>query len=354
MTKVINVFIIDDSALVRKAFSAIINNAPSLYLIGTAADPLFAETKFAKTGYPDVLILDLEMPRMDGLTYLRKIMIKHPLPVIICSGNAEKGSSKAIEALSAGAIDIINKPKLGVSSFLDESRQEIVSCILAAYNSKIVPKIPSTIVKKVIDTNISFLRESKYNTLYQDKIIVIGSSTGGVQVLETILKNLIEPVPPIIIVQHMPKGFTKSLADRLDRSVDLTVREAEEGMLMEQNQVIIAAGDKHLKLVRSFNKLRVSLLNGPKINHHRPSIDVLFNSCADLLGRRTVAFLLTGMGKDGAYGLLNIKKAGGHTFAQNEESCVVYGMPQEAVKLDAAEKSVTPLEMSNVINRILN
>lgn len=352
MSDKIKIFIIDDSALLRKSISDIVESSPRIELLGTAHDPIFAETKFLKLGYPDVLILDLEMPRMDGLSYLKQLMKSNPLPVIICSSYALKGSIQAIEALSLGAIDIIEKPKLGVSAFIDDSRMDIIRLIISASKYKIKNRIDKPVSSSIIDSSISFLRESRISNFgIGEKIIAIGSSTGGVQILEKIIKNLKSDIPPILIVQHMPKGFTKSLAERLNRSVFFEVLEAENMMEVQKNRIIIAKGNKHLQLIEKRGSYFVELLDGPKINYHRPSVDVLFKSCAKIGKRRIVAFILTGMGRDGAYGLLDIRKNNGHTFAQNEDSCAVYGMPKEAVLLDAVEKSVTPLEMAKIINK---
>ncbi len=357
----IKLFVVDDSAIVRNAFTTIVEKESNIELVGVASNPIFAKAKIDKLGYlPDVMILDLEMPQMDGLTYLKLIMRDNPFPVIICSGIADKGSSKAIEALTSGALEIIEKPSLGVNKFFEESKRNIISSIFSA------SKVRS---KKSHDNNLKdksknfkeslnpddFLPILNINKEHKqtDRVVAIGSSTGGVQILEQIISKLKENSPPILIVQHMPKGFTKSLADRLNRNSKLNIVEAQNGDVLERDKILIApGGDKHMLLKRTSKNYIVEIKNGPKINHHRPSVDVLFRSFVNEAGKNGVGFILTGMGNDGAYGLKEMRDKGALTVSQDEDSCTVYGMPKEAVLLGAVSEVMTPSEISKLINKL--
>lgn len=362
MAEKIKLFVIDDSAIVRNSIRLLVQNDKKIELIGFANDPIFAMEKFKRLGMPDVIILDLEMPRMDGITFLKKIVSTTSVAVIICSGYAEKGSTQAVEALSLGAIDIINKPKLGINKFIEESRRIIINSIYTAAKAKdckvkkrisgnniAQPKSqPKNIIKKQpINSSTIFS-----NVTRSEKIIVIGSSTGGVQVLESIISLLGSNRPPILIVQHMPAGFTKSFADRLNRKTDSIVKEAEDGELLRRGHILVAPGGKQMILECKKDSYIVRVLNGPKINHHRPSVGALFRSCINTSAKNTVAFILTGMGHDGAHEIKQIRDLGGMTYAQNEESCVVFGMPREAIALGGIDDVLTPHEIAMLINNM--
>lgn len=354
MANKIKLFIVDDSAIVRNAIRNIVKQDKNIELLGVASDPLFAEEKFKKVGLPDVIILDLEMPRMDGLTFLKKIIYKLPIAVIICSGYADKGSLKAVEALSLGAVDIIEKPKFGVNQFIKESERIIIASVYAAAKSKTI-KINNEKKDELDITKSKFF----YNDLESIKagnkkntVIVIGSSTGGVQVLDYIISLLNPNTPPILIVQHMPEGFTKSLAERLNRKSDLIIKEAENGDFLKKGLVLIAPGGKQMVLAKNKNDYIVKIVNGPKVNHHRPSVGVLFNSCVRVSKEDTIAFILTGMSNDGSYEIKQIKDCGGKTYAQDEASCVVFGMPKEAINNGGIDKILTPYEIAMLINRV--
>ncbi|KIM10196.1 MAG: chemotaxis protein CheY [Sulfuricurvum sp. PC08-66] len=348
MTKTIEVFIVDDSAIARTTIAGLIENEADIVVIGTAADPILAQQKFARIGMPDVIILDIEMPRMDGLTFLRHIMRESPTPVIICSSVAQAGSRNAMEALSLGAVEIITKPEVGLRSFLEESRYWLIHAIRAAYASKTSLRAkrpasapmtplelpPSTTQKLTADAVVALKPALGHTSTHT--IFAIGSSTGGVQTLERILPQLGAKTPPILITQHMPPGFTRSLSERLDRVCAMSVKEAADGDKLLHGRVLIAPGDKHMTLKRSGNSYHVEIKDGPKVSRHKPSVDVLFRSCANEAGANAVGFLLTGMGDDGARGLKEMRNQGALTYAQEEASCIVYGMPKAAIESGAA------------------
>jgi len=334
--KKIKLFIVDDSAIVRQTISKLIDDENDIELLGVAADPIFAMKKFQSVGIPDVLILDIEMPRMDGITFLKQIMSKNPIATIICSSLAKSGSSKAIEALQAGAVELIEKPNLKTKIFLEQSKISLLHSIRAASSSKIT-KISKDISKDI--SNISYddkfikLDKSITTPIGGQKLIAIGSSTGGVQVIEEILTSLTTKTVPILITQHMPAGFTASLAKRLDTISNLTIKQAQDNDEIVSSTVYIAPGDKHMTIQRIGLKYIIQIKDGPKVSHHRPSVDVLFRSFAREVGINGVGIILTGMGSDGSHGMKDMFDVGAKTYAQDEKSCVVYGMPNEAVKL---------------------
>lgn len=343
----IKTLIVDDSAVVRQVLSEILKSDPSIEVLAAVADPLFAMNHMQKQ-WPDVIILDLEMPRMDGLTFLRKIMAEHPTPVIICSSLAEKGAQATVQVLSAGAVDVITKPKMGVQGFLHEVRSRLIDTVKAAAQAN--PKrlkhtlemVSAPEPKLSVDAMIPpSLRQPGHVTTEQ--VIAMGASTGGTQALELVLKSLPTHAPGIVIVQHMPAGFTAAFADRLNSICTVEVKEAENRDKVFPGRALIAPGDKHLLLTRNGTQYCVEVKDGPVINRHRPSVDVLFRSVAQNAGRNAVGVIMTGMGDDGARGMEEMHKAGAFTIAQNEETCVVYGMPKEAVKRGAVDK-IAPLE----------
>ncbi|MEY4503985.1 MAG: hypothetical protein RL154_277 [Pseudomonadota bacterium] len=356
MSDVIKIFIIDDSAIVRTTIASLVQSEHSIELIGSANDPIIAMEKFSKYGWPDVIILDIEMPRMDGLTFLRKIMCEHPIPVIICSSVAQKGSKNAIEALSLGALEIMTKPEVGVRDFLEDSKNMFISAIKAAFLAKNKIKIATDIATITPGNLVSFSADAiiaKKNTVVPSthNIIAIGSSTGGPQTLEGIIKSLPANASPTVIVQHMPAGFTKSLAERLDKLCAVTVKEAEHGDRLLQGRVLLAPGDKHMIVKRVGGSYIAEIKDGPKVNRHKPSVDVLFRSCANEAGSNAIGIILTGMGDDGARGMKEMFDVGAKTYAQDEKSCIVYGMPKEAVAFGGVTRSTTLSEIIEIIKK---
>lgn len=340
MSKPIRVFIVDDSAVVRKLMSELLASSPMIEVIGTAADPIFAQKKMEKD-WPDVILLDIEMPRMDGLTFLRKIMAERPTPVIICSTLTERGARASLEALSAGAVEVIAKPKLDLQGFLSESGASVIKAVTAAARARPrqratagAARRPSSAANPSVVTSI--LRNSR-------QIVAIGTSTGGTTALESILTAMPNQCPPIVIVQHMPEKFTTAFAQRLNQICECEVREAANGDLVRAGLVLIAPGGKHMEIRKTVAGYAVVVREGPAVSGHRPSVDVLFRSVARVAGAQARGIIMTGMGRDGAQGLLAMREAGARTAAQNEESCVVFGMPKEAIALGAAEE-VTPLD----------
>jgi len=340
---VVKLFIVDDSAIVRQTISKLVEDEADIELIGVAADPIFAMKKFKTTGYPDVLILDIEMPRMDGITFLKQLMKEHPIATIICSSVAKSGSQQAIEALHSGAVELMEKPNVQTKLFLEQSKTALILSIKAASKAKL---------KKVHH------KESHKNTHIEKKsvplaggkkIIAIGSSTGGVQVLEKILTALPSTTAPILITQHMPAGFTASLAKRLDTISNVYIKEAEHNDEVKSSTVYIAPGNKHMTIKRVGLKYIINIKDGPKVSHHRPSVDVLFRSFIYEVGKNATAIILTGMGSDGARGMKELHTIGAKTYAQNEESCTVYGMPNEAVKLGGVTHSLSIAEITKLI-----
>ncbi|HNI49574.1 MAG TPA: chemotaxis response regulator protein-glutamate methylesterase [Zoogloea sp.] len=306
----IKVMIVDDSAVVRQVLSSTLDEDAAIEVIGTAVDPVFALERM-KSRWPDVIVLDVEMPRMDGITFLRKIMAERPTPVVICSTLTEKGSETALQALSAGAVCVVTKPKLGLKQFLQDSSDDLVSAVKAAS-------------KAMVQTT--------------ETVIAIGTSTGGTQALEAVLRSLPRMSPGIVVVQHMPEKFTEAFAQRLDSLCEVDVREARHGDRVVPGRVLIAPGGRHMLLRRSGAQYVVDVVDGPPVSRHRPSVDVLFRSTARFAGRNAVGIIMTGMGDDGARGLKEMHEAGAWTVAQDEATCVVYGMPKEAVRLGAVDK----------------
>ncbi|MFP4448027.1 MAG: protein-glutamate methylesterase/protein-glutamine glutaminase [Bacteroidota bacterium] len=343
MKNKIRVLIVDDSAVVRQNLAEIINEDPVLEVMGTAADPFIAAKKIMKET-PDVITLDVEMPRMDGLTFLKKIMSQYPMPVVIISSLTEKATRSGIKALELGAVDIITKPRMDSRKFIHEAKIRICDAVKAAAVSKlkrrrvpapeihVEPKytadavIPKTGVKSMVETT--------------EKVIAIGASTGGTEAISKLLEALPMDSPGIVIVQHMPEQFTRSFAKRLDELCKVTVKEAKNGDSVIRGHVLIAPGNYHTLLKRSGARYYVEVKEGELVNRHRPSVDVLFRSVARYAGPNAIGIILTGMGKDGANGLLEMKETGAHTIAQDEKSSVVFGMPKEAIDIGAVEQVV--------------
>lgn len=342
----IRVLIVDDSAVVRQTLSSILETDPQIEIMGTACDPYIAATKI-KSEVPDVITLDVEMPRMDGLTFLRKIMAQHPIPVVIISSLTEEGSQTAMRALEYGAVDVIAKPRMDTQKFIEESKIRLCEVVKAAAHARIHSRMASTYVKVEpklsADAVISKAEGSTSMIKTTDVVISVGASTGGTEALRVFLEAMPPDCPGIVIVQHMPENFTRSFANRLNEICRISVKEAEDGDNVVSGCALIAPGNKHTLLKRSGAKYFVEVKDGPLVNRHRPSVDVLFRSTARYAGANAVGIIMTGMGDDGAKGLLEMKEAGAKTAAQDEQTCVVYGMPKEAVKLGAADR-VLPLE----------
>lgn len=334
----IKVLIVDDSALMRALLTEIINSDPDLEVIGGAPDPLVAR-EMIKTLNPDVLTLDVEMPKMDGLDFLRRLMRLRPMPVIMISSLTERGSQVTLQALEIGAVDFVSKPRVDLGAGLAGYAEEICDKIRAAFGARLrlaqpepAPTIPRPAQKPAMGAAPAGLR------LPQDRLIFIGASTGGTEAIRDVLAGLPAECPPILMVQHMPEAFTPSFAKRLDASCRLKVKEAEDGERVLPGVGYLAPGHSHLSVRRVAGGLICQLSQSEPVNRHRPSVDVLFQSAAEEVGRRALGIILTGMGKDGARGLLAMRNAGAWTLGQDQASCVVYGMPREAAQVGALEE----------------
>jgi len=330
----VRVLIVDDSAVVRRVLTQIFESDKRIEVMGAAADPFYAAEKIRKE-IPDVITLDVEMPRMDGITFLRKIMTQHPIPIVVISSLTGEGTQTAFKAMEYGAVDIITKPKVSTREFFEESSVIICDAVIAASKAKlkrkkyeklnVTPKhnadviIKNTPVKSMIETT--------------EKVVAIGASTGGTEAIKDLLEFLPADSPGIVIVQHMPENFTRSFAERLNTICAIDVKEAQNNDTVIRGRALIAPGNKHILLRRSGARYFVEVKEGPLVNRHRPSVDVLFRATARYAGKNAIGIILTGMGDDGAKGLLEMKDAGAKTIAQDEESCVVFGMPKEAIKI---------------------
>lgn len=340
----IKVLIVDDSAVARQVLTASLDGVAGIKVIGSAPDPIFA-MKRMEIEWPDVIVLDIEMPRMDGVTFLKKLMSEHPTPVVICSTLTERGAEVTMQAMSAGAVDIVTKPKINLRNFLQESQSTFIDIIKAAAQSRprLIKSSSAAPARGATDAeslfSVSHLKPMMQTT---DRVIVIGTSTGGTQALEYLFTQLPGNAPPIVVVQHMPEHFTAAFAKRLDSICQVTIKEAEQNDRALPGVVLIANGGKHMLLQRSGAQYRVDVKDGPLVSRHRPSVDVLFRSSAQAAGANAVGIILTGMGDDGARGMKEMHEAGALTIAQDEASCVVYGMPKEAVKLGAVD-GILPL-----------
>ncbi len=340
--KRITAFVVDDSAVVRQHLSETLV-AGGIQVLGSASDPLFAWPKL-QAHWPDVIVLDVEMPRMDGITFLRKIMAERPTPVVMCSTLTAQGATTTMQALAEGAVGFVTKPKLGLRDFLADSANGLVAAVRAAAQARVrsaphapAPAAAAPAPRALPPALVAALAETT------ERVIAIGSSTGGVQAIETVLRALPRTTPGIVIVQHMPESFTGAFATRLNGLCEMEVREARDGDRVMPGRVLIAPGGRHMQLQRSGAQYGVTVRDGPLVNRHKPSVDVLFKSVAQHAGANAAGAILTGMGDDGARGLLEMRRAGAPTVAQDEASCVVYGMPREAVRMGAAA-SVLPLD----------
>jgi two-component system chemotaxis response regulator CheB len=335
----IKVLIVDDSALIRSVLSEIINTQPDMEVVGVAPDPLVARELIKQTN-PDVLTLDVEMPKMDGLDFLEKLMRLRPMPVIMVSSLTERGSEITMRALELGAVDFVTKPKLSIQSGMVEYTELICDKIRAASKARIRPRTTRAVESK--NTAAETLPLLKNPLISSEKLIIIGASTGGTEAIKNFLMQMPSDCPGILITQHMPEGFTRSFAKRLDGLCKISVSEAAGGERILPGHAYIAPGHSHMLLNRSGANYVTQLDGGPAVNRHRPSVDVLFRSAAISAGKNAVGVILTGMGKDGAVGMMEMKTAGAYNFAQDEASCVVFGMPREAIAIGATSE-VAPL-----------
>ena len=337
----LHVLVVDDSATVRQVMQTILQTDQRIK-VSVAADPLIAAVKMQKER-PDVVITDLEMPRMDGLTFLRKIMAESPIPVVVCSGLAAKGTDLALRALEEGAVEIITKPKLGVRDFLHESAVLLLDVVWSAASARVVQRQRIPTPSRLSADVLLPLRLKTQDWSLSHGLIAVGASTGGTEALRVFLTSMPANCPPIVVVQHMPENFTRAFAERLSQDCAIAVSEARDNVRLQNGMALIAPGNYHCVVNYRGSDLVVNIMDGPLVSRHRPSVDVLFRSVAVCAGKNAVGIIMTGMGDDGAQGLLEMKEAGAFTIAQDETSCVVFGMPREAIARGAVDL-VLPLE----------
>jgi two-component system chemotaxis response regulator CheB len=342
----IKVMLIDDSAVVRQVNRETLEKEPDI-VVTVAGDPLYALEKM-KADWPDVIVTDIEMPRMDGITFLKKIMAERPTPTVVCSSLAEKGAATTMEALAAGALAIITKPKLGVKQFLQESGNDIVGAVRAAARAnmrRVHPGLAAIALQRPKLTADAMLAAAGSQAMLAttDKVVAIGTSTGGTQALEVVLTRLPATTAGIVVVQHMPERFTAMFAERLDTLCAMEVREAKDGDRVLPGRALIAPGGRHMMLKRSGAQYYVEVKDGPVVNRHKPSVDVLFRSVAQIAGRNALGIIMTGMGDDGARGMKEMHNAGAQTVAEDESTCVVFGMPKVAIDMGGVDR-IVPLD----------
>ena len=340
----IKVLVVDDSAVVRQVLGGLIGGAPGLQVLAACADPLLAMERM-KLQWPDVIVLDVEMPRMDGITFLRRLMEERPTPVVICSTLTEKGAKTTMEAMAAGAVAIVTKPRLGLKQFLSEAADELLQTVRAAARANprrlgARPAAPPSVPAKNTADVILAPASGRAMAQTTERVVAIGTSTGGTQALEEVLTALPRVSPGIVIVQHMPEKFTEAFAARLDSLCAIEVKEARANDRVLPGRALIAPGGRHLLLRRNGAQYVVDVVDGPLVNRHRPSVDVLFRSVAKSAAANALGIIMTGMGDDGAAGLLEMRNAGALTLAQDEDSCVVFGMPKEALRRGGVQKTV--------------
>ena len=327
------VLIVDDSSLMRQLLTQILSSDPELEVIGTAGDPFVARDKI-KSLHPDVLTLDIEMPRMDGLTFLEKLMRGHPMPVVMISSLTDRGAETTLRALSLGAVDYIAKPKLDVSNGTIEQASDIIAKVKGAAKVRVRGLDPHETIPAALPAG--------YHITATHKVVAIGASTGGTEALKDLLSALPPDFPGLVMVQHMPEAFTRPFSERLNSLCRIHVQEAKDGDRILPGHALLAPGGHQMQVVRRGMEFAVKVYRGERVNRHLPSVDVLFSSCARQLGKNAIGVLLTGMGADGAKGMLEMKVAEAHTIAQDEATCVVFGMPREAIQLGAVDQ-VLPL-----------
>ncbi len=356
--KKIKVLIIDDSALVRQTLNDLLSSDPHIEVIGTAADPYIAAKKINEET-PDVITLDVEMPKMDGITFLKKLMAQHPIPVIIISTLTEKGTDTALEALESGAVEVVAKPKVNTKELLESVQSELCEKVKIASKAFVKrTSVRKTPTEQIVSPKLSadvIIEKGTSRSLIRttDTVLAIGASTGGTEALRTVLMQMPPDSPGIVIVQHMPEMFTKQFAKRLDAICTITVKEAENGDKIIPGQALIAPGSKHMLVKRDGARYYVEIKDGPLVNRHKPSVDVLFRSVSRYAGKNAIGVILTGMGSDGAAGMLEMKQEGAFTIAQDEKSCVVFGMPKEAIKLNAVQEILSLNQISPfIINKL--
>jgi two-component system chemotaxis response regulator CheB len=344
MREKIKVLIVDDSSVVRQTLADVLSSDPAIQVMATAPDPFIAAEKI-RLEVPDVIMLDIEMPRMDGITFLHKVMSQHPIPVVICSSLTEEGAETTLKALEYGAVEIILKPRLGTKQFIEEARVRVCDAVKAASQAKIRPVASRTLkASPKLTADVVIARPSaKAMIQTTEKVVVVGASTGGTEALRIFLEAMPLDATGIVIVQHMPENFTAAFARRLDSICRITVKEAEDNDTVIRGRALIAPGNRHTMLKRSGARYYVEVKDGPMVCRHRPSVDVLFRSATRYAGKNAVGVIMTGMGDDGAKGMFEMKNAGAYTIAQDEATSVVFGMPNEAIKLGGVDR-VLPLE----------
>lgn len=340
------VLVVDDSAVVRQVLQAVLAADPGIEVIGVASDPIFAMDKMRRQ-WPDVIVLDVEMPRMDGISFLKKIMTEHPTPVVICSTLTEAGAETTIQALEAGAVSIVTKPKIGLKRYLEDASSDIVATVKAVAGAKVRKSVATPAARKPsgkMNADVVLSAPGSSPMAHTtEHIVALGTSTGGTQALEQVLTKLPRVCPGIVVVQHMPEKFTAAFAERLNGLCEIDVKEAQQNDRVVPGRALIAPGGRHMLLKRSGAQYYVDVVQGPLVNRHIPSVDVLFRSTAKAAGKNALGIIMTGMGDDGAAGLLEMRNANARTIAQDEASCIVFGMPKEAIKRGAAEQ-VIPLD----------
>lgn len=340
----ISVLVVDDSASVRQVMKAVLEADPAIEVMATAQDP-HAAARYIRERVPDVITLDVEMPRMDGITFLRKLMSQHPVPVVMCSSLTEAGSETLLQALEAGAVDVICKPRVGVADYLSDHCDEIRQAVKAAAKARPRPHRLRSLVPEARHSADAMLAApvGKAMSRTTEMVVCIGASTGGTEALREVLEALPPDAPGIVVVQHMPANFTRSFAKRLDQLCEIDVKEAEDGDTVRRGRALIAPGGLHTMIQRQGARYVVSVRDGPVVSRHKPSVDVLFRSAARYAGANAVGVIMTGMGDDGARGLAEMREAGARTIAQDEATSVVFGMPREAIVRGAAER-IVPLD----------
>jgi two-component system chemotaxis response regulator CheB len=346
MRKPVRVLVVDDSAIVRETLAQVLSSDPEIEVMAVAGDPFVAAERMRRE-VPDVITLDIEMPRMDGLTFLRQLMVQHPIPVVICSSLAEAGAETTLKALECGAVDIIQKPRIGTRQFLEESRIRICDAVKAAARVRLgrhAARAAQPLIQPKLTAD-AMMPRPRSNAMLEttERVVAVGASTGGTEALRVFLAALPVDAPGVVIVQHMPELFTAAFARRLDTLCAVTVKEAADGDAVVRGRALIAPGNRHTLLKRSGARYHVEVKDGPLVCRHRPSVDVLFRSVARYAGKNAVGVIMTGMGDDGARGMREMRTGGADTIAQDEATSVVFGMPQEAIK-HGGVGAVLPLE----------